>query len=379
MSEYTTQVGMDVHARSVSCKALRPETGECWSRTFSGEGHERELLGWLKKLPGPVRCAYESGCTGFWMSRFLEGEGVACEVMAVSTLPRSPKNKRHKDDRHDAAVVLREMCNPASDVSYVWVPDPEVEGARDLARAADTARREVRSAKQRVGMLLVKHGHVWNERTPAGNLKATWTPAWRKWALSRDLGDPMSNMALKMEVGMVDRMERSARELAKAVAAEAEKPRWKPYVDALTRLKGIDVQTAFLACAEFGDFSRFRSGRRVSRWLGCTPSEDSTGDSRRQGKITKEGSGHLRRALVEGVSTISRRTGRKKRLRPGHEVSAAVEDIALEANARLKKRYDALKEAGKHANAAKVAVVSELARWMWAMGLQVQREQAGAA
>ena len=98
MSKYTTQVGMDVHARSVSCKALRPDTGECWSKTFGGEGYEHELLEWLKALPGPVRCSYESGCTGFWMSRFLERGGIACEVMAVSTIPRSPKNKKHKDD-----------------------------------------------------------------------------------------------------------------------------------------------------------------------------------------------------------------------------------------------------------------------------------------
>jgi transposase len=188
----------------------------------------------------------------------------------------------------------------------------------------------------------------------------------------------MSNMALEMEIELVERMERSAKELAKAVAAEAEKPRWKPYVDALVRLKGIDVQTAFLACAEFGDFSRFRSGRRVSRWIGCTASEDSSGESRRQGKITKEGSSHLRHALVEGISSISRQTAHRKRLRPGHAVSPQVEDIALEANARLKRKYDALKDAGKHANTAKVAVVSELVRWMWAMGLQVQREQAAA-
>ena len=85
MSEYTTQVGMDVHARSVSCKALRPDTGECWAKTFSGEGHEHELLEWAKKLPGPVRCAYESGCTGFWLSRFLERGGIACEVMVLIT------------------------------------------------------------------------------------------------------------------------------------------------------------------------------------------------------------------------------------------------------------------------------------------------------
>ena len=84
-------------------------------------------------------------------------------------------------------MVLREVCNPAGDVSYAWVPDPEVEGARDLARAADAASRVVRSAKQRGCMLLIKHGFVWNERTPSGNLKKTWTPAWRKWACSCDL------------------------------------------------------------------------------------------------------------------------------------------------------------------------------------------------
>ena len=262
-------------------------------------------------------------------------------------------------------------------MSYVWVPDPEVEGARDLARAADAAKKGVRSAKQRVGMLLVKHGLVWNERTPTGNLKATWTPAWRKWALSLDLGDPMSNTAMKMEVEMAERMERSAKDLAKAVAAEAEKPRWKPCVDALARIKGIDVQTAFLACAEFGDFSRFKSGRRVSRWVGCASSEDSSGESRRQGKITKEGSGHLRRALVEGVSTISRQTARKKRLRPGHEVSAAVEGIAVEANTRLKKKHDALKKAGKRANAAKVAVAMCLIESMFRKGAAVTYPPSG--
>lgn len=227
--------------------------------------------------------------------------------------------------------------------------------------------------------LLLKHGFVWNERTPRGALRKTWAPAWREWARSRGLGDPLSNLALKREIELVERLERSSQELAGAVAEEAEKPRWKPYVDALCRLKGVRVQTAFLACAEFGDFARFRSGRKVSRWIGCTSSEDSSGETRRQGAIAKEGSSYLRRALVEGVSAISRQTDRRKWLRPGHEVSPEVEDIAQEANERLRRRYGALKEAGKHTNVAKVAVVSELARWMWVIGLQVRRELSDAA
>ena len=60
------------------------------------------------------------------------------------------------------------------------------------------------------------------------------------------------------------------------------------------------------------------------------------------------------------------------------EIETAKVVTQIEANARLKRKYDALKDAGKHTNVAKVAVVSELVRWMWAMGLQVQREQAAA-
>lgn len=168
MDDYTTQVGMDVHARSISCRAMEVVTGETWSKTVSGEGMEAELAAWLAKLPQPVRCAYESGCTGFALARFLRGSGFACDVVAVSTLPRSPKDRRHKNDPHDAGVLLREMCNPASDMSLVWVPPKDVEGARDLARAAAKASKEARSAKQRCSMLLLKHGFAWNERTAVG-------------------------------------------------------------------------------------------------------------------------------------------------------------------------------------------------------------------
>ena len=51
---------------------------------------------------------------------------------------------------------------------------------------------------------------------------------------------------------------------------------------------------------------------------------------------------------------------------------------AIEADARLKKKRDALKKAGKHTNSAKAAVVSKLVRWMWLIGLQVQHERASA-
>ncbi len=79
----------------------------------SGEGRGLGLLEWPKKLSGPVRCAYESGCTGFWPSRLLGSEGLACEVTAVSALPRSPKNKRHR--LHGLGGLERRESPPGQD------------------------------------------------------------------------------------------------------------------------------------------------------------------------------------------------------------------------------------------------------------------------
>lgn len=54
---------------------------------------------------------------------------MACDIIAVTTLPRSSRDRRHKNDKADAGVILSEIWNPASKVSYVWVPDRDVEGA----------------------------------------------------------------------------------------------------------------------------------------------------------------------------------------------------------------------------------------------------------
>lgn len=59
----------------------------------------------------------------------------------------------------------------------------------------------------------------------------------------------------------------------------------------------------------------------------------------------------------------------------GQEASEAVERMAHRANARLLRRYQHLiGDLDKHPNKARIAVASELSRWIWAIGLQVQSE-----
>ena len=61
-------------------------------------------------------------------------------------------------------------------------------------------------------------------------------------------------------------------------------------------------------------------------------------------------------------------------------VSPAVEAMAHKANERMLGRYRRLvNESGKSVNKAKVAIASEMARWIWAVGCQVEREQGASA
>ena len=378
MSNYTTRAGMDVHARSITIQALVVETGETARRTLTGNPSAGEVAEWLGTLPQPVYCAYESGCTGFVLARGLRGLGYDCDVIAVSTLPKSAKDRKQKCDRLDARAIRREIANPDSGYSAVWVPDEKTEAERDLVRAYRVAVDNVKHAKQRAEMFLLRHGHVWNERAKSGNLKKTWTRDYERWLDSIGFDEPSAEKAFAAYRRQVGDACREAGELKAEVRALAAQPEHRPYVDALTCLKGVEVENAILARVEIGDFSRFKSGRKVSCWLGTVPSDGSSGENGKHGKVTKAGDKYLRRALIEGRSGIATWKSGRKAAPKGADPSAACQAIAARANERLYARYDHLaRERHKNANKAKVAVVSELVRWIWVIGLKVQEERQG--
>lgn len=382
MSDYSTYIGLDVHARSVTCQAKivdpsHPKAGVKMSKRFSDCPSAEVISEWMLAFPQPVYCAYESGCTGFKLARDLRDIGIVCDVIAVSTLPKSDKAKKAKHDKLDAQAILSAIMNPEPEHTVVWIPDSETEAARDLARMQLDAVEALKASKQQLLALLLRYGYVWNEKTPTGNLKYKWSSDFMKWLRSIKLGDEAAQITLNFYIDLVERNKELVEKARELVAKEAEKERWKPYVDALKRLKGVDTCGAFLAAAEFGDFSRFESGRKVSCWLGTVPKNNSSGDKEKHGGITKSGNSHLRRILVEGNASISLRGSGTKKLSKGQVVSEEVERMARKANARLLKRYNHLVgECGKHANKAKMAVVNEQVRWMWIIGKTVQDELA---
>ena len=375
-SDYCSVFGLDVHARSITAKGYDLSTGKSMTKRFGDCPSAEQILEWMTaNFTAPYYAAYESGCTGFHLARELRDIGVACDVIAVSSIARSDDDKKRKNDRRDAARMLAELMNPESEISRVWVPDPECEAARDLVRCRIDATLAMKSSKQRVSSMLLRHGWTWNEKTAAGNLKPTWTHGYVKWARSADLGEPAANEALRRYILIAEEDIGRVEELNSELLKLAALPRWKPYVDAISLIKGVDWFGALLVAVEIGDFDRFRGGRDVSKWIGTVPKEGSSGEKVSHGRITKAGNSHVRTVLLEGMAGASLRRPGAKKAKKGQTVSPEVAAICAKASKRLKSRFDHFVKGGMPINKAKIAVVNELIRWIWAVGKAVQAEQ----
>jgi transposase len=147
---------------------------------------------------------------------------------------------------------------------------------------------------------------------------------------------------------------------------------WAPTVARLRCLRGIDTLTTVGLVAEIGDINAFAHPKQLASYLGLVPSERSSGERRRQGSITKAGSTHARRLLVEAAWHYRRppRVSLTLRRRQEAQPTAAIE-TAWHAQLRLHRRWAHL-DAGraKKRTTVAVAVARELACFVWEIAQQ---------
>ena len=361
MSEATTIrfVGLDVHRDSIAI-AVAQRDGQPAESLGTVPNDVPGLIRRLQRL-GPVeslRCCYEAGPTGFALYRRLNTIGIACEVIAPSLIPVQP-GARVKTDRRDARNLAHYLRS--GDLTSIYVHDPITEAIRDLERARDDAKRAERSARQQLSKFLLRH-----ERWFTG--KSTWGPAHLAWLAQQTVDHPAQQDVMNDYRETVELATARVARLTKQMAERSASWAKAPLVTALQALRGVEMVTAVTLVAEVGDFRRFASASELMSFVGLVPSEHSSGGSRRQGRITRTGNGHVRRILVEAAWHYQRQPRMSKAIRDRNDrVSGPVRAIAWKAQQRLHKRLFRLKERGKPATRAVTAVARELVGFVWAI------------
>ena len=358
MVQVRSWAGLDVHAAKVIAASVDGVSGELRFRRLPGT--TSDVVAFCRGLPGAVKVAYEAGPTGFGLARELADAGIACVVAAPGKIARAPQD-RVKTDRRDAERLVRLLM--AGELRPVRVPTTCEEALRDLVRAREDLRGDLMRARHRVGKLLLRHDVRY------GGAGSNWTQAHRDWLAGVRLGEPVAQAVLEDGLGAIDALVVRRDGLERQMTALVPDSPWAREIARLRCLRGIDTLSALGLCAEIGDFTRFRRPGQLMSYLGLVPSENTTGEKRRQGSITKSGSQHARRLLVEAAwhyrrpPRIGRELARRQNGQPQH-----VTAISWQAQRRLHRTWQRLDaQRGKRRTIVAVAVARELAGFCWAI------------
>jgi len=358
-------IGLDVH-KDTTVIAVAEGTREGEVRPYGAIPSDLQALERvLRKLGGEgvrLHVVYEAGPTGFVVYRRLRQLEIECIVVAPSKIPL-PKGPRQKTDRRDAEQLAR--LHRAGELTAIHVPDAVDESIRDLTRARADAVHDLTRAKQRLKAFLLRQGY----RYPG---KADWSEAHQRYLRKLVLPLPALGSVLEEQLLAIDQGTQRVNRLDELL--EVQVPRWRyyPAVQAVMCLRGFRLTAATVIVAELGDVRRFAHPRHLMAFLGLVPRENTTGDTRRLGAITKAGNAQARWCLIESIQKVllppkvSAQLAQRQAGQP-----AQYRELAWKVQLRLHKRGWHLLHRGVMKAKVNVALARELAGFLWDLLRQV--------
>jgi transposase len=240
------------------------------------------------------------------------------------------------------------------------------EAVRDLARARETAMRDLKVKRQQLLFFLLRHGRSF----PDGK---NWTKMHARWLTAQKFTHPAQQIVFQDQIEAINAARARLTTLEQQLRDIV--PTWTmaPVVAAYQALRGVSFLVAATFVAEVGDVRRFTTPQQLMAFLGLVPSERTTGDTVRRGAITKTGNGRARRVLVEAAWTYRHSARVSQRLQDRLKgLPVAVRTIAWKAPVRLCARYRRLIANGKKPAVATTAIAREIAAFLWAIGHQIE-------
>jgi transposase len=364
-------IGMDVHKDTYSLCSFDFQNNYLFSESTIKSDFSL-VLKYIKSVQSRYKdemleiiCGYEAGPTGFTLCRNLQKSNISCVVMAPSSLPKSPDDKRRKTDKIDARDLALHLAHHT--YKAVNVLSPEIETIKELTRTRATALKAQKRAKQNLLSFLLRKGMVY----PYGGRAKYWTQKFSAWLRSLEFADPLDRYSFEdflMEVNhQIDRVTR----LDNKIEELSEYPIIKDGVKKLCCFGGISIYTAVSFISEIGDFNRFAKAEHFASYLGLCPGIHSSGLSSQTLGITKAGNSNLRRLLIEATQSLthSQLLGKKSQriLTKQKGMDPSIIAYADKATERIKKKRNKMLFRGVNTNKATTAAAREMACFIWGM------------
>jgi len=377
MNEKVIHVGLDVDDVQYHGCALNRASGECLN--FKCRPTLKGLVSQLKKMRaalggGALKVCYEASYVGFCLHRDLTQVGIACAVVAPTSIP-SRRGKAVKTDRLDAADLAEFYAN--GQLTEVTVPQAEQEADRDLLRSRQRLVQQQGDLRRHLQGLLRRIGRHYKAETQRRTQWSRLHYHWIEQVIEQSSGSLQIN--LRLLLGQLKSIDTTLVEYGEAVDALATSERYEPSVRALTCYKGIANLFALTMITEIGDVKRFTHPRKLVSWIGMDIREYASGGKSHRFGITRQGNRYLRTAFIEANQRGYQSVQLSREIKARREGTApplvAIADRALK---RLNRKRYRLLAAGKHPNKVKVACAREMVGFVWESLNAATADQVGA-
>jgi transposase len=295
-------IGVDMHKRMWHVTVLQVEEA-----LFSGSipGNWESFSALLSKYGGnPIFVAYEAGCFGFWLCDRVKDFGADCIVAPPSLIPTESGN-RVKTDRRDSRKLAFLLSSGM--LKRVWVPDAEARTHRAVARRRRQLIQDRVRVQQRIKSELTFYGM--EVPFPVSRWHGKFVNTLREIRFSNDWAQESFGCLIDELEFLSSLIDKQTLLLKKLSQTE----RYKKNYELLCTIPGFGLITSMEVLVELGDVSRFGRGDRLAAYVGLTPSQHSSGDKVRMGRITGAGRGSLRGTLVEAAWRLIFSSGHTRR------------------------------------------------------------------
>lgn len=281
-------VGIDLHLRSWHV-TIRTAEAQLFSGAIAARWEDLRLL--LEKYRlGRIRAVYEAGYFGFGLFDRLIEWGAECIVTPPSLIPQESGN-RVKTDRLDSGKLAHLLSRGL--LKRVWVPSVAQRAARQVVRTRRQVIEDRKRTQHRIKAFLRGHGIAMPE--PVRH----WSRIYRENLGRLRFSDRYLAGSFGRYLEEYDFLSRQVEVQTRLVKELSEADEYRESVRLLRSVYGIGLISAMEILLEIGDFGRFGRSGQIAAYVGLTPSQYSSGDKVRMGRITGIGKGSVRAVLVE--------------------------------------------------------------------------------
>ena len=304
-------IGCDFHTRYQQIAMAEDTTGELLlERRLDHESGEAHAF--YRNFSVPVRVGIEATGPIHWFERLLAELGHELWI-GDSAKIRASEVRKQKTDERDARLILDLLL--AKRFPKIWVPTP---AERDL--------RQLLWHRHKLVCLRTMLGNQLHFLAMSQGLcrkKKLFTKKGRAELTGLALG-PWARRRREELLRLLDQLDPAVAELDRAVLEEAQR---RDDAVLLMTHPGIGPVTSLAFVLTIGPVTRFCCSRKLVSYLGLNPTEDSSGQRRRLGAISKQGNTLVRWLLVEAAQMAVRYDSelrqdyRRLQFRRGHAVA----------------------------------------------------------